>query len=167
MDQAIKIAGTGHRPDKLGGYSDVVTNLLFELIQEAVIELNPQTVISGMALGFDQVLAEVSLSLDIPFIAAIPFIGQEKQWPKPSQAHYHALLKHASDVVTVSSGGFSHSAMQIRNQYMVDRCDVVLALWNGSPGGTANCIRYAKNIHKPIVNLWFKWQPSGLQFDKV
>jgi len=47
--------------------------------------------------------------------------------------------------------------MQTRNIWMVDNCDLVLALWDGSDGGTGNCIKYANKIGKPIVNLWDKY----------
>lgn len=37
---------------------------------------------------------------------------------------------------------------------MVDDADRILALWDGSSGGTANCVGYANDIKKPITNLW-------------
>lgn len=40
---------------------------------------------------------------------------------------------------------------QQRNQWMVDRADAVLAVWDGSPGGTANCVNYARKVGKPIT----------------
>ena len=37
---------------------------------------------------------------------------------------------------------------------MVDNCTHVLAMWDGSEGGTANCVKYAQAVNKPIINLW-------------
>ena len=37
---------------------------------------------------------------------------------------------------------------------MVDNADVILALWNGTGGGTGNCIGYAEKQGKRIINLW-------------
>lgn len=34
---------------------------------------------------------------------------------------------------------------------MVDRCDRLIAVWDGSNGGTGNCVKYAKEVGKPIV----------------
>ena len=34
---------------------------------------------------------------------------------------------------------------------MVDRSDFVLAFWNGTKGGTGNCVEYAKKQGKPVV----------------
>jgi hypothetical protein len=42
---------------------------------------------------------------------------------------------------------------------MVDNCDRVIALWDGDGvGGTAGTIVYARNMNKPIDNLWDKWK---------
>lgn len=37
---------------------------------------------------------------------------------------------------------------------MVDDCDSLLALWDGSSGGTKNCLDYARKKGKPYINLW-------------
>lgn len=41
--------------------------------------------------------------------------------------------------------------MQKRNEYMVNLADKVIAVWGGSSGGTANCVRYAKSVGKEII----------------
>jgi uncharacterized phage-like protein YoqJ len=48
--------------------------------------------------------------------------------------------------------------MQTRNKWMVDHSDMVLSLWDGSAGGTANCIEYARHVDKPVVNIWDDWK---------
>jgi uncharacterized phage-like protein YoqJ len=55
--------------------------------------------------------------------------------------------------------------MQIRNEWMVDNAHIVLALWDGSSGGTGNCIKYAnrKSVNKPIINLWSSWVGANLE----
>jgi uncharacterized phage-like protein YoqJ len=151
------IAGTGHRPPKLGGYGRDVQLRLRQLAVDALHRLQPETVISGMALGWDQALANAALDLGIPLVAYIPFEGQELAWPNQSQKVYRALLDEAYHVEVVSSGGYSARKMQQRNIAMVNTCDLLLALWNGSPGGTKNCIFYARRIGKKIENLWYDW----------
>jgi uncharacterized phage-like protein YoqJ len=39
--------------------------------------------------------------------------------------------------------------MQVRNEWMVDHCNDLLAVWDGSDGGTGNCVRYAQRILEP------------------
>lgn len=152
----MRVAGTGHRPDKLGGYSDEAFNKLVEIAEETFKKMNPTEVISGMAMGWDMALAQAAINLEIPFIAAVPFIGQEKMWQKKTKDYYNELLSKAKEVVIVCEGGYSAYKMQVRNEWMVDNCDLVLAMHNGdTSGGTYNCVKYATN-KKPIINLYNK-----------
>lgn len=154
------ICGTGHRPGKIHKsdyYSHVNTEKLAEFAQECLEEIKPDKVISGGALGWDQALIRACISLNIPFIAAVPFKGQESKWPPSSQSVYREMLKWAEDVVIVCEGEYSVEKMQTRNIWMCDHSDKVLALWDGSSGGTRNCIEYAKECDKEIINVWGKW----------
>lgn len=152
------ISGTGHRPNKLGGYSSEVSDRLMLLARDWMIAYKPERVITGMALGWDQALAQAARSLDIPYTAAVPFDGQENAWPLNSQILYRDLLVDADDRELVCEGGYAPWKMQKRNEWMVDHADRVLALWDGSSGGTANCIAYANKVGKPITNLWWAWE---------
>lgn len=73
------ICGTGHRPDKLGGYSNEVTQKLIRVCRFGLEKLQPSLVISGMALGYDQALAEAAIELKIPFHAYCPCYGQDSK----------------------------------------------------------------------------------------
>lgn len=146
--------GTGHRPDKLGGYGDDVGNRLVKLAYQWLLERRPERVVSGMALGWDQALAWASIDAGIPFTAAVPFEGMERKWPSLSRENFASLLKLADKIEIVCDGGYAPWKMQERNKWMVDNSDSVLALWNGTDGGTANCVRYAEKVGKPIINLW-------------
>jgi uncharacterized phage-like protein YoqJ len=151
------MAGTGHRPDKLGGYSERVFNRLVDLAVAAIKHYQPTKIISGMALGWDMALARGAVVANIPFVAAVPFDGQEKMWPEESQNLYNQLIAKCESLEIVSPGSYAASKMQRRNQWMVDHCTTVLALWDGSSGGTGNCVAYAKKVGRPIVNLWGSW----------
>lgn len=151
------IAGTGHRPHKLGGYSEQVFNRLVDLAKAVIRETGATKVISGMALGWDQALAQAAVELGVPFVAAVPFKGQERKWPEASQVRYWELLDRAERVVIVSTGGFSREAMETRNEWMVDHADLLVALWDSGPSGTGNCIAYAQRIGKPVQNHWARW----------
>lgn len=143
------MAGTGHRPDKIGGYDYYNPQRVWirERIRTALVDLHATKTISGMALGVDQDLAQVSIDLAIPFIAALPFVGQESRWPKSSQDYYEWLLERADEVVVVSPGGYAAYKMQVRNKWMVDHANALVSVWDGSPGGTGNCMTYAKDTN--------------------
>lgn len=151
------ISATGHRPSKLGGYSPDIDNLLLKTAVKSLEGL-ATNVISGMALGWDMAIAEAAIVLDIPFVAAVPFRGQESRWPKNTQERYFSLLSLAKDVVYVCEDGYAPWKMQKRNEWLVDNSDLVIALWNGTSGGTSNCIKYAEKIDKKIINVWDYWE---------
>ena len=148
------VSFAGHRPDKLGGYK--VPNPTYvrvcQQIEKTLLEIKPEKVISGMALGIDQWAAFIAHKLGIPFLAAIPFINQESKWPEASQRAYKNLLSKASEKVIVSEGAYAPIKMQIRNEWMVNNSDLLIAVYNGDKtGGTANCVNYAKQCQKPII----------------
>ena len=151
------IAATGHRPPKLGGYS--TPNLALERAAlSAIVALQPDRVISGMALGWDQEIALAAMQYEIPVIAAVPFREQPQRWPSSSQVRYYSILRRCEHVEYVSTNAEPLKAMQLRNIWMVDNAQLMAALWNGSAGGTANCIRYAQRQHVPIRNFWEKFE---------
>lgn len=149
------IAFTGHRPDKLGGYKlpNPTYIKVCQQIESTLKELKPEKVISGMALGVDQWAAYIAFKLKIPFIAAVPFLNQESKWPTSSQETYNKLIKLAAETVIVSEGTYSAVKMQTRNEWMVDRCDQLIAIWDESNGGTGNCVNYAKSKNKSIIYI--------------
>jgi uncharacterized phage-like protein YoqJ len=151
------ICGTGHRPDKLGGYSVEVEDKLMLLARDWIIAYKPELVISGGALGWDQALAWAAHYTNTSYTMALPFKGFECKWPQASMNKLHDLMRNASNVYYVCDDGYAPWKMQERNEWMVDHAEQVLALWNGTSGGTANCIKYAEKVGKPIINLWDTW----------
>jgi uncharacterized phage-like protein YoqJ len=149
----VILAVTGHRPDKLWGYDyrHPKWQALKEILKQKILQYGATKVISGMALGVDTVFALAAIELGIPVAAAIPCRNQERAWRPESQKLYHEILNHP--LVTkylVTDAPYRAELMQIRNEWMVDRCDRLIAVWNGTPGGTANCIAYAKKEGCPI-----------------
>ena len=43
--------------------------------------------------------------------------------------------------------------MQVRNEYMVNLADKVIAVWDGTSGGTGNCVAYAEKKKKEIIRI--------------
>jgi uncharacterized phage-like protein YoqJ len=152
------LAATGHRPNKLGGYREGLTRKLEALASEFIVREQPTIIITGMALGWDLAVANAAWRHRIEFIAAVPFVGQERKWPTGVQRDYRFLLQRASKVEVISPGGYDPAKMHIRNQWMVDRAHAMVALWDGSDdGGTAACLKYARAKNVPVHNLWDDW----------
>jgi uncharacterized phage-like protein YoqJ len=152
------IAYSGHRPDKLGGWNPahpVVGRVRFA-IRESLIQLAPSMVIVGMALGVDQWAAQESATLGLPFTAALPCDDMDAAWPERSRAEFRALVRSAAVVHVVSPGPYKPWKMQRRNEWMVDNSRRLVAVHDGSSGGTFNCIRYAESVPRPIYRL--RWR---------
>lgn len=173
----IVVAGTGHRPQKLNprdendrnfGFTPEARQALLDVCHDALSRIQEEhpeqkiTVITGMAQGYDQALALAALEANMHVVAALPHEGQEKVWRGDAQREYHAILgrirESGGEVHTVSAGGYNPAKMQARNEWMVDRAGTVLALHGGRPGGTANCVDYAREKGREILNIWREYE---------
>ena len=152
------VAGTGHRPPKLGGYGEPVLARLISFAGMVLKHYKPDRVISGMALGWDTALALAALELKIPLTAAVPCKGQQLRWPEHSIKRYFEILDKAEHTVILAEA-YHRKCMQLRNEYMVDNSDYLLALWDGSHGGTYNCVKYGlKKPHYQVIQLWPEYE---------
>lgn len=175
----MKLAVTGHRPDKLGNDYKLESPLIqwIKTEIEAIIKrVQPELMISGMALGIDTLFAKLAVSNDIPLIAAVPFSGQEAKWPKESRELYSELLEwEKTTIYVVSQGGYAGWKMQVRNEWMVNNSDFLIAVWDGSEGGTCNCVMYAKRKKRNMVVInpvkrtieWFFYKENDKNPEQV
>ena len=155
------VAVTGHRPEKLyGGYTTKGRVFLARFARERILRLPVMAhkIITGMAVGWDQAVATAAVGLNLPFVAAVPCDGQERMWPDEAKERYRFLLDEAESIEVVCPGPYAGWKMQKRNEWMVDRCQVLMALYDGSAGGTDNCIKYATKKGKTIVNVWAEYE---------
>lgn len=162
----MKIAITGHRPNKLGNDYDLTSNFVWKIqdkLQSIITHYNdigrdnwtPLTLITGMALGVDTLFAKLAIKNKRRFIAAIPCLNHGDKWPKKSKEIYDQILSHElCDKHIVTHEDYNNSCMQKRNVWMVDNCDVLIAVWDGSPGGTGNCVKYTRSKDKSVI--WLK-----------
>ena len=152
----MSILGTaGHRPQK----GAQPAHALRLLAQQVLMEKRPTQVITGMAVGWDMAVAQACIDTGTPFIAAVPFDGQEGRWPAQYQEQYRVLLTKAAKVVHVSPPEYSLAKMHKRNQWIVDRMDAAVVLWDGfEDSGTADFVRRAEAAGISPENLWGRWQ---------
>ena len=143
----MRIAVTGHRPKRLKGQQKEVKKWLSEQLNK----YECTEAISGMAQGADQIFAQAAVEKNIPLICCYPyrknFFHQEEQ----------KILSKAKDIKFISEVYTGNRVYWLRDKYMVDNCDLLLAVWDGvEAGGTWLTVDYARRISKPIVYYNFK-----------
>lgn len=160
----MKIAITGHRPSKLGNDYALTSPLIHSIkakIQDYInnhlinLKHDPIQFITGMALGIDTLFAQIAIENEIPFIAAIPCVNHQGKWPVKSRQVYDSILANklcTKHIVTPTE--YTYECMQNRNIWMVDNCNLLIAVWDGvEQGGTWNCIKYAREQGKQIIYI--------------
>lgn len=165
MTDGLVVAGTGHRPPRLGlGYDRESRVALGTFAESQLVKLADERgtiamVISGGAQGWDQAVGFAAHRLGLPYDVAVPFEGQESRWPEEARRLYQKLLAGARAVVLVTEGGHANWKFQKRDEYMVEHCSLLMALWDEkpSPSGTGNTVAYALRKSVPVLNVWPDW----------
>lgn len=156
------VCGTGHRPKYCPCKYNEKHPWLLDLKQRLYADLEIgystgqiDTVISGMAIGWDTWLAETALEVGIPVWAYVPFKGQGDRWPTKTKQVYDSILERAEKVKYISEQ-YSQQSFLKRDREMVDDSGLVLALLNplADEGGTYYTVRYAQDKNKEIINYW-------------
>ncbi len=153
-EQAITCCFTGHRPQSLPWgtreQDPRCLELKLELAArlEGIYEAGFRRFLCGMALGCDMYFAEAVLALrdshpDVALEAVIPCGSQPDRWNLAQRQRYNSLLDRC-DRVTVLQIHYTPDCMQRRNRYMVEHSSLLLACYNGYPGGTQSTLLYAQ-----------------------
>ncbi|MCM1224546.1 MAG: DUF1273 domain-containing protein [Lachnospiraceae bacterium] len=153
---------TGHRSQKLPWRFNeeddrcqaMKATLAIEI--EQAIQRGYRTFLSGMALGFDMICAETVLALkdkypDIKIVGALPCKTQDVKWQAQDQKRYRSLLNRLDGVRCIYDEYIGAECMLERNRYMVNNSSLMIALFNGLPGGTKSTIEYAKKQGLEVV----------------
>ena len=154
---------TGHRPGKLPWRYDETDPRCLDLKRriadavEAAYDQGFRHFLCGMAQGCDLYFCECVLRLrqdhlDVTVEAAIPCPTQADAWPPDQRRRYQRLVE-ACDFETLVSRQYTPSCMQRRDRYMVDHASLLIAAFDGSPGGTRYTVEYAMRRRIPIVDL--------------
>ena len=160
----FRIGVTGHRdladPDSFCGPIGEALRLLKELAPVSPgVGLVP-VVVSALAEGADRLVAkEVLADKDARLEVALPL--PEKEYVKDfkseaSKEEFCCLLARASEKPWQAPDGLDRDEVYERaGRYVVDRCDALIALWDGKKsrgrGGTAEIVGYAQEHGVPIA----------------
>lgn len=147
----MRIVVTGHRAEKLAPYDfkwiqTAIDNILVDLKSKDTTLL----AYSGMAGGIDLHFCQSCILLGIPYIACVPFEGQENTMTIHEAEVRTQLLKTAKEI------------KEVKNSWMVEHGDIGLAIWDGNKGGTHNVVQQfvekRKNFYwiNPVAKVTWK-----------
>lgn len=165
---------TGHRPSKLDNcyslkhpMSIKISDEIYPILEKLIKEEGIRRFITGGAIGFDQIAFWTVHKLkktypDIKNVLSIPFKNQAAKWTdKETLTWYSKMLKLADEIIYVDElgmyrvegtiiGDYHVAKMQQRNEHMVDESRIMIALWDGTKGGTGNCVNYIRKKSKTL-----------------
>lgn len=168
---------TGHRPDKLGGCYSLkhpeaikIMEKLTPILEQLINEEGINRFVSGGAIGFDQIAFWTVQKLkntysDLKNVVAVPFKNQACKWSDKETLHWYDKMLQVSDeviyvdelpkyeVVGVPIGEYHVTKMQKRNEFMVDQSRIMVACWDGTKGGTGNCVNYISKESKTLFQM--------------
>lgn len=174
MKENVTCCFTGHRPMKLPFGLDEshpkcnqLKTILKAEIERVITEHHVCQFITGMALGVDQICAEIVLDLkkkypQVVLECAIPYEEQAAQWSPEQRERYFTIVEKC-DKETMLQTRYTKDCMQKRNRYMVDHSKYVLAVWDGSfRSGSGQTVRYAQKTGRMITVI----RPDTLEIIK-
>lgn len=118
----------------------------------------------GGAHGVDLWSGELLLEMkeqpeysDIELVLALPFAKQDADWDKRSRHRLSVLRQHSTEVVVVGTTENPPAVnYKLRNQYMVDHANCLLAVYDNERelrSGTMQTVNYARRKGLPITLL--------------
>ena len=119
----------------------------------------PTRGLTSLAAGTDQIFARCVLRLGGNISAVIPSDRYESTFSGPKAIHeFRELLSQATEVIRLPYAEPSEEAFWSAGKEIVDRCSVLIAVWDGKPagglGGTADVVAYARDHGRPVDVVW-------------
>jgi len=129
-------------------------------------------VLSALAEGADRLVAREALKFPgarLEVVLPMSRDDYERDFQKGrSKAEFEALLDRAVHIEQLLPEGTRDETYERAGQYVVDHCDLLVALWDGRPaagqGGTGDIVRYARERKRPL--LWiYPDKPAKMTFE--
>lgn len=152
----MKVALTGHRPQRLGLPEDELDDKWLTIarwLHSVYMMLNEECeeidIYCGMASGCDIKFGLTMIQHDnVNLHCVLPCKGYN------SKHQYFKTLKEYADEWIELSDEFYKGCDNVRDQYMVDHCDILLTIWDGNKsGGVWSTIRKAQKAGKKIIYI--------------
>lgn len=163
MEREICCCFTGHRPNKLSwgdNEGDARCVALKQSIRrevEALYHRGLRHFVTGMALGCDLYFAEAVLNArevlpGMTLECALPYRAQAARWCPEDQRRHRGILERC-DMETLVQEHYDRFCMFRRDRYMVERASTILAVYDGTPGGTRYTLNYAMSKKLRVLLL--------------
>ena len=115
--------------------------------------------ITCLAKGADQLFAKVVLGLQGRYDVVLPARDYKQRMIEDGDAEpFCDLLDRASGIATMPFETSSRTAYLAASEAMLERCDVLLAVWDGRPtrrvGDTADVVDKARRRRVEVVRVW-------------
>jgi hypothetical protein len=161
-----RIGVTGHR--KLANEQRLRNSIKKVLSKfDEILSQTPHTfiVISPLAEGADRLAAREVLDWitdgEKPVLEAVLPLPEEDYFndfaEKGSNEEFRELLLMTKSVIVLEKTASRNAAYEQVGHYVVDNCDVLIAIWNGKnaagQGGTAEIVEYARKTRKHILSI--------------
>jgi len=150
----MKVGITGHQ--NIGSNETIrwVKNILAAHIKELSIELG----FTSLAIGADQLFAQLLKQNNIPFTVIVPCNNYEKTFTDAiSLGIFQTLLSSSLNKFQLPFTEPSETAFYAAGKEIVDRSDLMFAIWNGQPakglGGTGDIVKYAQSINRSVLHI--------------
>jgi hypothetical protein len=148
----MKVGITGHQ-----NLTTAESAWLKEELEIEIKRMKIEEAYSCLAIGADQVFAGVILANDIPLVAITPCKKYEQTFDDNHIELYKSLVKQATNKIQLDFENPSEEAFYEAGKTVVNKSDVVFAVWNNLPskglGGTADVVSIAKGLNKIIIHL--------------
>ena len=127
------------------------------VMREELARVTPPIVgVTSLAVGADQLLAQMVLEVGGTIHVVLPFADIERSFSPEDLPAYRELVRQAS-VEVLDTHGTDEDAYLAAGQRVVELSDIVLAVWDGKPakgkGGTADVVAYAMRRGVPLIHI--------------
>jgi ribonuclease HI/uncharacterized phage-like protein YoqJ len=163
VPEGHKLVVAGHRPPALGGYdenlvSSAVRSKLTEILAAKQAVSPSLVVLTGLGLGAEQLGAEAAREAGVPYVAVLPYPGQDGVWPVASKERYAELLKDAAGQVLMQarppeSKQKAGAALARRDGWLARHADEAVVVWDGDDEYVGKTVRSLQD-HVGEENVW-------------
>lgn len=177
-DLVLRVGVTGHRPNHLTGSNEPLLRARIQSVLRMIATVADTAqatagtayapvppklrIVSALAEGTDQMVAEEALSLHYELLCPLPFARDDYArdfTTGPARRAYETLLAQATAVLELVNGGATpqvkNEAYEAAGRVMLRQSDLLITIWNGEPptgrGGTGQITQEALRQQIPCV----------------